>query len=85
MHINSKIYYCFSKINDELWILSNLHIFHTGIIICNLSSLRDVTAVEPKASWDDVWSGVLPEKPNAGVLNWVAVGAAQEPNELGVK
>lgn len=48
--------------------------------------LRELTVVvDPKASCVDVWSGVLPEKPRAGVLNWEAVGAAQEPSELGVK
>jgi hypothetical protein len=41
--------------------------------------------VDPKASWVDDWSGVLPEKPRAGVLNWDAVGAVHEPSVLGVK
>lgn len=37
-----------------------------------------------KASWAEVWSGVAPENPRAGVLNCVVL-AAQEPNVLGVK
>lgn len=41
--------------------------------------------VDPKASCVDVWSGALPENPRAGVLNCEAVGAVQDPSELGVK
>lgn len=60
----------------------------TGCVFDRVSVgiLHELTVVvDPKASWVDVWSGVLPENPRAGVLNCEAVGAAQDPNELGVK
>lgn len=44
-----------------------------------------VAELLPKASWVEDCSGVVPENPRAGVLNCEAVGAAQDPNVLGVK
>lgn len=50
--------------------------------IVYIRELTDELAV--KASCVDDWSGVLPENPRAGVLNWV-VGAAHELRALDVK